>query len=403
MAKMKLTERTLARIKAPTSSGNQELTWDTELRGFGVLASGTSNIRSFVVQRPVRGKKRRRAFADVNTVSLADARTKAGELLFQMRQGIDPNAIKARGMPTLKEALESYIAVKGDKLRPKSVAGYRQVVTQHFKDWHDLELTAVTAEMVEKKHTAIGKASGKAMANLAMRSFRAIYNSISARKPDMPHHPVRILGQQRGWFKVERRKTMVPLQDLPKFYQAVCRLESAVARDYLLLLLFTGMRREEAASLTWEDIDLTAKIIRVPATRTKAGRPLDLPMSTFVHDMLVARRNIGNGKWVFPSNGKGGYLAEPKYPLGLVAEDCGVAVSAHDLRRTFSTVAEHHASVRPMALKALLNHSVGNDVTTGYVITTTEDLRESAQKVCDKLIELCGIEVPRGRNVRRIR
>ena len=29
---------------------------------------------------------------------------------------------------------------------------------------------------------------------------------------------------------------------------------------------------------------------------------LDLPMSDFVHDLLVARRSIGDGKWVFPAN-----------------------------------------------------------------------------------------------------
>jgi integrase len=400
MGKMKLTERSMARIKAPTSSGNQELTWDTELKGFGVLASGTSNSRTYIVQRPVRGRKVRRAFASVTEVSLTEARDKAGELLYQMRQGIDPNAIKQRGMPTLREALEAYLSARRD-LRPKSVAGYRHIFNSHLQPWLDLELTAITPDMVEDQHTAIGTSAGHAAANLAMRSFRAVYNFVAERRPEMPRHPVRIL--RRSWFKVPRRTTMVPLADLPKFYKAVCKLESAVARDYILLLLFTGMRREEAASLQWEDIDLTAKIIRVPSQRTKAGRPLDLPMSSFVHDLLVARRSIGKAKHVFPSTGRGGYISEPKYPLGLVAEDCGVDVSAHDLRRTFATVAEQHANVRPIALKALLNHSVGNDVTTGYVITTTEDLRESAQKVCDKLIELCKIEVARGANVRRIR
>jgi integrase len=398
MAKMKLTERSLNRIHAPTSSGNQELTWDTEMRGFGVLASGTTNARSYVVQRPVRGRKVRTSFADVNTISLAEARTKAGELLYQMRQGTNPNALKRRGMPTLREALETYLSARKD-MRPRSVAGYRHIFAGHLKPWLDMELTAITPDMVEDRHRAIGKSTGHAMANLAMRSFRAVYNFVAERRPEMPRHPVRIL--RRSWFKVPRRTTMVALADLPKFYSALSRLDNAVARDYLLLLLFTGMRREEAASLTWDDVDLTAKIIRVPAARTKAGRPLDLPMSSFVHDMLVARRSIGNAKHVFPSNGKGGYISEPKYPLGLVAEDCGVDVSAHDLRRTFATVAEQIAHVRPITLKAMLNHTLGKDVTEGYVII--QELRESVQQVCDKLIELCGIETPRGRNVRRIR
>jgi hypothetical protein len=75
----------------------------------------------------------------------------------------------------------------------------------------------------------------------------------------------------------------------------------AGGRDYLLLLLFSGLRRREAASLRWEDVDLTARIIRVPAVSTKAGRKLDLPMTDFVHDLLVARRALGKTKFIFES------------------------------------------------------------------------------------------------------
>ena len=78
-------------------------------------------------------------------------------------------------------------------------------------------------------------------------------------------------------------------------------------------------------------------------------------------------------------------------------------MSAHDLRRTLATVAEQVANVRPLALKALLNHAIGQDVTAGYVIMTTEDLRASAQLVCEKMMQLGQIAAPGGANVRPIR
>jgi integrase len=160
-----------------------------------------------------------------------------------------------------------------------------------------------------------------------------------------------------------------------------------MARDYLLTLLFTGLRRSEAASLTWDDVDLKARVIRVPALRTKAGRKLDLPMSDFVYGLLAARREIGKDKFVFPSSGKDG-------PLRLVAKASGVEVSAHDLRRTFITVAEG-TDISPLALKALVNHALGNDVTSGYVQITAERLREPAQRVADRLKALCNIDAAR--------
>jgi hypothetical protein len=96
---------------------------------------------------------------------------------------------------------------------------------------------------------------------------------------------------------------------------------------------------------------------------------------------------------VFPANSKSGHLEEPKFSLRLVADLTGILVSAHDLRRTYVTVAES-TDISPLALKALVNHSLGGDVTSGYIVATVERLREPAQRVADRLKELCGIGAP---------
>jgi hypothetical protein len=53
MPKLKLTAKTVAALPAPSPNGKQTLYWDSEVRGFGVLCSGTTNGKSFVVQRDV--------------------------------------------------------------------------------------------------------------------------------------------------------------------------------------------------------------------------------------------------------------------------------------------------------------------------------------------------------------
>jgi integrase len=97
-----------------------------------------------------------------------------------------------------------------------------------------------------------------------------------------------------------------------------------------------------------------------------------------------------------------GHIEEPKFALNLVAKQCGVRISAHDLRRTFISVAES-CDISPIALKALVNHALGGDVTSGYVVLSTERLREAAQRVADRLKELCNIQGPEGNNVERLR
>ena len=51
------------------------------------------------------------------------------------------------------------------------------------------------------------------------------------------------------------------------------------------------------------------------------------------------------------------------------------------------------------ALKGLVNHSMGTDVTAGYVVAGPDRLREPMQKVTDKFKELIGLVEPGGENV----
>jgi integrase len=130
-----------------------------------------------------------------------------------------------------------------------------------------------------------------------------------------------------------------------------CRTHPVI-RDYLTLMLFTGLRRGETSRLRWENIDLVRRVLTVPAESTKAGKKLELPLSDYVYDLLVARRAIGNaGGYVFPGRSAGRHIITTSAPLRAVAKACGVTVAAHDLRRTFITVAES-VDISPMALRA---------------------------------------------------
>jgi hypothetical protein len=89
--------------------------------------------------------------------------------------------------------------------------------------------------------------------------------------------------------------------------------------------------------------------------------------------------------------------------LEQIAKTCGFYVSCHDLRRTFVTVAES-CDISPIALKALVNHTLGNsDVTSGYIQITVERLREPAQRVADRFKVLCQIEPVACENVTVLR
>jgi integrase len=409
---VKLTKRAIAALPAPDPSGKQKLHWDDDIKGFGILCSGTTRAKTYVVQRKLPGGLTRRVtVAAVNVLTLGAARARAKAVLAEFYSGHDPKAaarVRARQALTLRDALEAYFAGRKD-LRPKSIKDYRSSVAAHLKDWMDRPVRDITPDMVEQRHTAIadevkkrsgsgrrggGPATGAASANAVMRALRAVYNFAAERDSELPPNPTKRM--RRQWFPVPHRERIVRSDELPAFYRAVDALPSRTARDFLLLALFTGLRREEAAALQWNEVDFAQRLIRLPAGRTKAGRKLDLPMSSFVRDLLVALRALGNdGPFVFGANSRSGHIEEPRFPLAQIAEATDIAVTCHDLRRTYITIAES-TDISPLALKALVNHALGGDVTSGYVQMTIERLRLPAQRVCDQLMELCGIAAPTG-------
>jgi integrase len=398
---MHLTQRAIAKLAAPTADGRQTIYWDDELRGFGVQCSGKTNQRVYIAQRDVNGRSRRITLGTVSGLTLEAARRRAEDALDDLRRGVDPKQ-KAKTY-TLQEALDEYLGPKGEKhptLRPASVTLYRQI-ERLLKPWLNRNLSEITFDMVDRKHKELAKEIGASTANLAMRVLRIVWN-YAADRSTLPECPVSRL--RKRWYEEPRRTRHVTFEQLPQFYQAVSALENVAARDYILLLLFTGMRRREAAGLRWTHVDLEPKIIRLPAEVTKAKRALALPMSAFVYDLLVRRRAAGSaGPFVFPGQGKAGHITSADKALHDIALATGIEVSCHDLRRTFASVAADTPEISWLALKLMLNHTTRGDITAGYVQISTEQLRAAVQRVADKIIELCGVPLIVEGNVARLR
>ena len=159
------------------------------------------------------------------------------------------------------------------------------------------------------------------------------------------------------------------------------------ARDYVLFLLFSGMRRTAAAKLQWDSVDFKDKTVTV--MDTKSRQPLQLPLSGPLFDLLCKRYEKRTGDYIFPAESSTGYLMDIKRPLAKIRKDSGLSFALHDCRRTFITTAES-LDISHFALKKLVNHSAGNDVTSGYVIHDVERLRAPMERIADKILTSAG-------------
>lgn len=126
--------------------------------------------------------------------------------------------------------------------------------------------------------------------------------------------------------------------------------QSALVADYLLFLLFTGLRRQKAATLKWSNIDLAGRSFTI--SNTKNREPLTLPLTDFLYYLLQSRRAISDSDYVFAGSGKAGYLIEPRHQVKKVIDASGVSFTLHDLRRSYITIAES-IDISAYALKRL--------------------------------------------------
>lgn len=324
---------------------------------------------------------------------------------------------EGRGI-TLEKAFDDFLKVR--TIKPRTQKDYQRSIDTAFADWKHRPVVGITRDLVSQRHQKLkanaqanyqknAKGNGKqptkeqiqkrggAYANLNMRFLRSLLNFCAGYYEDpveggplIKNNPVDRLGQTRQWFKVDRRRTHIKPKDFPKWFTAVLNMENEMARDYLLLLLFCGLRKQEGLRLEKSHVNIEDRVFTVMDTKNR--KPLYLPIPGYIFPFIKARVNSKDGsQFIFPGSGESGHLVEPKRPVRAVIKASKVDFCLHDLRRFFVTVAES-LDTSGYALKMLVNHSIGSDVTGGYVSPDVDRLRKPMTQIERKILAMAGVQ-----------
>lgn len=388
---------------APTPAAGQLFLRDLELKGFALRVTA-NGVKSFILEKRIDGRARRITLGRYPALTAEQARKEAQKQLGKIATGIDPIAEAQQSQrlrTTLQEAFAEFLTAR-KSLKPRTVYDYQRVMAVAFADWQRKPLRAISKDMVARRHTELGTQRGEAYANLAMRFLRSLFNFAIAEYEDrngvpmLPYNPVDRLNKTRAWYRIERRHTVIKPHQLPAWHRAVDALRSddpnasgSLVADYLLLLLFTGLRREEGARLRWDEVDLQHRSLLV--RDTKNHEPLVLPLSNYVWQLLERRRLAAVNDYVFPGRHGKGHLQEPRPQMRKIIEESSVAFTIHDLRRTFITAAES-LDISAYAVKRMVNHKMRNDVTAGYIVSDVERLRAPMERVSAALVRAAAIK-----------
>lgn len=385
------------RIEAlpPAPKGKRQDYYCTHTQGLGLRVTSTGRKTFCVLRRVSGGKLERITLGKFPDLPLEEAQKKARAVIADLAQGesvASKRRTKAAQEVTLSEVFADYLESRKD-LKPLTRNDMERALKEVLPDWRDKPVAKITPAMVEKRHAEYGKRS-KARSNLAMRYLRALLNYAAAKytddegQPIITSNPVSRLTSTKAWFRVDRRQTIIKAHQLAPWLKALNALARPELRDYLVFVLLTGLRREEALGLTWERVDLEDRTITI--VDPKNHHDHTLPLSDYLLEILAQRKEYAVSELVF-SDQRGRKISNFRYIQAAIEKQAGIKVTIHDLRRTFATVAES-LDIPAYALKKLLNHSTKSDVTAGYIVVDVERLRAPMQKITDYMLKAGGMK-----------
>ena len=358
----------------PLPKDKPKIYWHPTFKGYGVIISAKKGTRSYICQRDVNGRTRRVTLGAVGAMTPNDALSEANRLLQTIRAGDDPRR-KSPKANSVGRVMDRMLQAKKSTRRESTLSGYRWLIEKYSGDWLNFPIADIAPGDVMKRHSKITKNSGPVSADNWAGTFRTLWNFAEDMEIVSGRNPVEILKRQRLLNGKPVRDCIVPLDQVPDFLRKVDETENIVQRAYIRFLLFTALRRNEAANLRWADI--RDDCVHIAAERNKSKRDFAIPLSS---SALAAIEALPKGEWVFPADSASGHIEDPRKAL----KRTGHGVSCHDLRRTWGSAA---AFVMPDAIRRrLLNHAPADVTERHYtVLNDAERLREYSEQV-DRLL-----------------
>lgn len=357
---------------------------DRILSGFCVRMH--ARRRTFRVATSVAGKQFRMTLGHWPIMSVKEARARAMEVLAQCRRGERPSRYVPKPVPTLRAAYLEYCSAKS--IKPSSQKRYESFYRTHFNDWLDRPVTDLGGpEFIEHCH-AFAQTKGAALVELGRGVIGAVtkyVNALHGLSLESPFTKLAVVGLMPD--RVQPRARVLQVADLPAWRAAVEQLGEP-QRDFLLLTLYTGLRRNECRELRRMQIDLATGVLSVP--ETKNGKPHSLPITPAMREVLERRCEGLQPEEELFAGVAAGHLSKMAARVG------SPPFMLHDLRKLLATVGEK-LNVGDGTLRRILNHTPpkADVLHRHYVGLEASDIAEAMQRIQQQLDLLMS---PTGKN-----
>lgn len=356
---------------------------DRMLSGFCVRMH--ARRRTFRVATSVAGKQFRMTLGHWPLMSVEEARARAMEVLAQCRRGERPSRVVPKAVPTLRVAYLEYCSAK--RIKASSQKRYESFYRTHFGDWLDRPVTDLHGpEFIDHCH-AFAQSKGAALVELGRGVIGAVIKYVNAMYGlalESPFARLAVVGLLPD--RAQPRARVLQVADLPAWRAAIDQLGER-QRDFLLLTLYTGLRRNECRELRRDQIDLVAGVLSVP--ETKNGKPHSLPITPMMRELLERRCDGLQADEELFDGVAAGHLSKMAARVG------SPSFMLHDLRKLVATVGER-LGVGDAVLRRILNHTAQkSDVLHRvYVQLEVNDLSMELASIQEELLRLARSYLP---------
>jgi integrase len=328
--------------------------YDSDVKGLGVRVQ-PSGKKVFFLLKQVGGRPQRKTLGVVGELKLDAARKHALGLLNQLgewnaagRPGLSPVARPEKGL-TFSDCFESYVRYlhAPRQKRPikdpvKAEARARLLCDVYLSKLKPLPVEVITNTRVEELHRTIGKEKGQVSANRAIELLRAVWRYALRKKLIAIAEPTQSVEK----FTEKKRKRFLQPDELVRFHKAMEAERNGDLRDFVSLLLATGVRKSSLYAARFDQVSEPLETWTIP--ETKNGDSLTVQLTPAALRIFQERRKrIGDhSEWVFPSHStrriKGdiagsasGHVEDFKNQFSRLKKAAGVSdITLHDLRRT---------------------------------------------------------------------
>ena len=363
----RLTDANVAKL-APAA--REYTVWDTRLAGLGVRVRPTGH-RSFVYCRKGEGGARRITLGPATLMAVGEARAKC----LDIETGAQSGGPERGAVPTFAEFVAGPAQARLGRCKPSTQKGVRLVLSGRLLPaFGSLPLDrigriAVTRWFDEYSRTAPGGA------NRALNLLRQILNhAIDCGHLDTnPTHGIRRNPRPKLTRFLSREEIHRLHRVLDRY--AGARPSRAQQADIIRLLLLTGCRKSEIATLRWQNVDADT----VNLADAKTG-PRKVLLNAPAHAILE-RQPRSNSLWVFPSPLDPGRPQCSDLPLWyVVRREAGIEdVRIHDLRHTYASHAVLQGVPLPVVSRLLGHKNPG--MTLRYAHVGDRETEAAAERI----------------------